>query len=122
MLASHRTQCGAFSRSLVVILTLIAFLVPRAVYAEQLLFLFKNDTGRTTQWHNAVHRNAKQSAVFRLNKNGDLVVKCGSINLALAYNQTEDSLKQPEPVRHSVAMNQGPPPVSGISVSLNFTF
>jgi len=122
MSAFHRTQCGAFPKRLIAMLALIAFLVPQAVCAEPLLFFFKNDTSKNAHWHDAIHQTAKQSAVLSLNKNGDLVVRCGSINVALAYSQPEDSLKQPEPVRHAVAMNQGPPPISGMSISLNFTF
>jgi len=59
-----------------------------------------------------------------LNKNGDLEVKCGSMNVVVAYNQAEDPLKQPEPIRRAVAKNQdqNTPPISGISISLNFAF
>jgi len=125
MSTSHRKQYGVFLKSIAVTLAFVAYFVPQSVFAEPLLFLFKNDPQKTTLLPDAIHQKTKHgTTTVGLNKNGDLEVKCGSMNVVVAYNQAEDPLKQPEPVRRAVAMNQdqNAPPISGISISLNFAF
>lgn len=101
----------------------MVFFAPQAVCAEPMLFLFKNGVNKTAEQPDAVHQNIRQT-VIGLNKNGDLMVKCGSVNVVLAYSSAQDPLKQPEPVRRAAAMNmdQAAPPISGMSISLNFAF
>jgi hypothetical protein len=118
----HRTQSSAFPRSLVAMLALVALLFPQIVCADPLLFLFKDDTSKTPQEHEAIRGTAMRPAVLDLTKNGNLVVKCGSINMVLAYSQPEEPLKQLEPVRRTVAMNREAQIFGGISISVNFTF
>jgi len=123
MSTSHQAQCSGFLRSSVILFALMVVLIPQTVCAEPMLFLFKNGVNKTTEQPDAVHQNARQM-VIGLNKNGDLMVKCGSVNVVLAYSSAVDPLKQPEPVRRAAAMNmdQGAPPISGMSISLNFAF
>jgi len=123
MSTSHQTQRSVFWRSFVILFALIVSIVPQTVRAEPVLFLYKNGANKTIEQPDAIHQNAKQT-VISLNKNGDLMVKYGSVNVILAYSSAEDPLKQPEPVRRAAAMNmnQVAPPISGMSISLNFAF
>jgi len=124
MSTSRQKRCGIFLQSLAATLAFVAYFIPQPVLADPLLFLYQNDPTKATQLPKTIHQKTKHGTTVGLNKNGDLEVKCGPMNVVLAYNQAEDPLKQPEPVRRAVAMNQdqNAPPISGISISLNFAF
>ena len=122
MLTSHGTQCGVFLGSLVAFFVFLSLLTPRPAFAEQTLFLYKDDSPKTIRWHETIHRNSKQAAVVSLNKNGDLMVKYGAVNVVLAYSAPEEPYNKKEVTRLAMAMGQEAPPISGISISVNFTF
>jgi hypothetical protein len=122
MLTSHGTQCGVFFGTFVALYVFLSLLVPRPVFAEQALFLYKDDSPKTTRWHETIRRNSEQAAVVSLNKNGDLMVKYGTVNVVLAYSAPEEPYTKKEVTRLAMAMGQEAPPVSGISISVNFTF
>jgi hypothetical protein len=122
MLTSHGTECGVFFGTLVALYVFLSLLVPRPAFAEQTLLLFKDDSPKTTRWHETIRRNSEQAAVVSLNKNGDLMVKYGSVNVVLAYSAPEEPYTKKEVTRLAMAMGQEAPPVSGISISVNFTF
>ena len=100
----------------------LSLLTPRPAFAEQTLFLYKDDSPKTIRWHETIHRNSKQAAVVSLNKNGDLMVKYGAVNVVLAYSAPEEPYNKKEVTRLAMAMGQEAPPISGISISVNFTF
>jgi len=122
MSASHGILRGAFFRNFAASLVLVALFVPQAVRAESLLLLITEDTSKTISWHETIHQNAKQPATVSLNQNGDLMVKYGSMNVVLAYNPPEEPYKPQEPIRIAMAMSQDAPPISGISIRVNFAF
>jgi hypothetical protein len=103
-------------------LALVALLIPQAVLAESLLLFFKQDAIKNVSWHETIQQNAKQPATVSLNQNGDLMVKYGSMNVVLAYSPPEEPYKPQEPIRVAMAMSQDAPPISGISIRVNFAF
>lgn len=122
MSASHVPQGGAFLTTLFVLFALAVLLAPRTVRAEPLLLLYKADSSNITTWHETIRPYAKQPTLLSLNGNGDLVVKCGAINVVMAYNAPEELHKQQEPVRLAMATNQEAPAPGGISVRFNISF
>ncbi|NVN89956.1 MAG: hypothetical protein HXX11_05065 [Desulfuromonadales bacterium] len=122
MSITRGTRGGAFLRRSAVVSTFFAFLVPQAVRAEPLLYLFKEDSGKTTQRNENNRRTVRQSSVLSLNENGELVAKYGSVKLVVGYCPPEEPHKQQEPARLAMAMAQGTQQVSGISIKINFAF
>jgi hypothetical protein len=122
MSAYHGTHFGVFLVTLVVLLALAALLAPRTVRAESLLLLFKGNSMQTMPWQETIRQHAKQPAIVGLNAHGDLNVKCGSMNVVMAYSPPEELHKQQEPVRYAMAVNQAAPSISGVSVRMNFSF
>ena len=122
MLPFYKTQISSILRSLVIAVALVALLVPQIVHADSLMMLYKEDSGNSSLLRETIRQNTKRPAVVSLNENGDLVVRYGSVNMVLAYNPPEERYKQQETANLTMAMNQDPPSISGISIKVNFTF
>lgn len=123
MSASHGLHCSVVLSCLVVLLTLVALLAPRTVCAESLLVLYKEDTTTAIRWHETVRPYAaKQPATVRLNQNGDLMVTYGSVNMVVAYSPPEEPYRQQTAVQLAMVSNQEAPPISGLSIRVNFSF
>jgi len=108
--------------SLVALFVLAALIIPQAVCAESLLFLFKADSANTIPVAKSINKSSNQPVTVGLNDNGDLMVRYGSMNMVLAYNPPEEPYKQQQPIHLAMAASQDIPSISGVSIKLSFNF
>lgn len=111
------TYLAQFHKRFIPVILISLFLIAPPVLAEPLLFL--DNKKKEPMIPEAAKLNV-QRPVAGLNENGDLVIHCGDVSLAIAYNPFTDVM---EPQKHSpVSQKQDSLFPGGISLTVAFMF